>query len=146
MKILRIPLLLVLIAAFALSSCTSKDPEATEAPGDYPAPEQGEPPKREETPDSSQESYPAPEADVPAQPQGNPYPFVVDGGELTWVQAMSVIRASEVVEVVETQSLKVILTMKDGRTLIAFEPVLGEVIFVIESCGEFCKDIIFSNE
>jgi len=148
MKKIRITLLLVLIATLALSSCTSKQSEeqaATEAPSDYPAPEQGEPPKKEETPDSGQESYPEPPQAVVELPTVL-YPFMEEGGELTWLQAEAVIHNGEVVEVVQTQSLKVLLTLKDGRVLITFEPEFDAIIKSIEICGDKCKDIIFSNE
>jgi hypothetical protein len=52
----------------------------------------------------------------------------------------------EVTQVMQTHELKVYLTLKDGRTLLAFEPQIDEVMKVIQSCGDPCSKILIATE
>ena len=48
--------------------------------------------------------------------------------------------------VMQTHALKVYLTLKDGRTLLSIEPAIDEVMKVIQSCGDPCKNILVATE
>ena len=74
------------------------------------------------------------------------YPGVLDGTEVYWAQAVSMILNAEVTQVMQTHDLKVYLTLKDGRTLLAFEPQIDEVMKVIQSCGDPCSKILVATE
>jgi hypothetical protein len=74
------------------------------------------------------------------------YPGVLDGAEVYWTQAVAMLQNGEVEQVMQTHDLKVYLTVKDGRTLFSFEPQIDEVLKVIQSCGDLCKNILVATE
>lgn len=74
------------------------------------------------------------------------YPGVLDGTEVNWVQAVSMILNGEVTQVMQTHDLEVYLTLKDGRTLHSIEPQIDDVMKVIQSCGDPCKNILVATE
>jgi hypothetical protein len=74
------------------------------------------------------------------------YPGALDGTEVYWVQAVSMILNGEVTQVMQTHDLEVYLTLKDGRTLLAIEPEIDDVMKVIQSCGDPCKNILVATE
>ncbi len=89
--------------------------------------------------------YPAPYPAV-MQPGGPLYPNYQDGAEVTWEQALAMIMNGEVSKATQTHDLKVFLTLKDGRTLVTVEPAIDDVMKVIQTCGEMCKDIVVATE
>jgi hypothetical protein len=139
MRVLTLVLFMVLLA----SACQSmgKKP-GSENTGEYP------PVELVATPPLVAYSYP-PSSDstnlAPILPRVL-YPDAKDGDEIRWDQAVSVILNDEVSEVTQTHDLKVYLTLKDGRTLVTVEPVIDEVIKVIQKCGENCKSIRIATE
>ena len=74
------------------------------------------------------------------------YPGILDGAEVYWVQAVSMILNGEVTQVMQTHDLEVYLTLKDGRILHSIEPQIDEVMKVIQSCGDPCSKILVATE
>jgi hypothetical protein len=99
-----------------------------------------------QTPGAEAEPYPSSQQPSIAQDAIQPYPDLEDGAELAWFQAENLIMQGYVAQVVQTHELKVLLTLKDGRTLIAYEPNIDDVLKVIESCGENCDDVVVATE
>ena len=125
-----------------------------------------------EAPASTLETYPQPSTSAPTEPYllplapTEPYPGaegvqvtplaphrcsralsgVEDGAEVYWEQAVAMILNGEVTQVMQTHDLKVYLTLKDGRTLSSIEPVIDDVMRIIDFCGEPCKDILVATE
>ena len=97
---------------------------------------------------ASPEPYAYPAQGVPPAPGTADilYPGVLDGTEVYWIQAVSMILNGEVTQVMQTHALKVYLTLKDGRTLLSIEPAIDEVMKVIQSCGDLCKNILVATE
>ncbi len=127
--------------AFFVSACSALKSDQT-----YPAPGQGP----QGIPNPAEGVYP-PAAWTPSSPGGAPYPGVLypnlqDGDEIYWSQAVAMILNGEVARVMQSHSLKVTITLKDGRSFVTYEPVIDEVIRVIESCGDKCADILIATE
>lgn len=74
------------------------------------------------------------------------YPWFVSGAEIPWNQAVAMIINGEVSQVTQTHDLRVSLTVKDGRTLVSLEPSIDEVMRVIQTCGDACKEIRIATE
>ncbi len=74
------------------------------------------------------------------------YPDLKDGDSLEWEQAMGAVYSSQVTKVMQTHDLKVYLTFKDGRTLVTVEPAIDDILKLIDSCGDLCKDIKVATE
>jgi hypothetical protein len=91
-------------------------------------------------------AYPAVATPLVPLPGAGLYPAVQDGAEVMWPQAAAMILNQEVAQVMQTHDLKVYLTLKDGRTLLAFEPEIDEVLRIIEFCGDPCKKILIATE
>ncbi len=83
-------------------------------------------------------SAPASSADV--------YPELKDGDEVDWSKVVGIIMSGQVSKVVQTHDLKVYLTLKDGRTIVSVEPVIDELMGLIDYCGDPCKDILVATE
>lgn len=153
-KNLVVQLFVLLALALIVSGCQSlatpaSTPVATQAPAStaYPQPYPLETINPYLAP---VEPYPAgdPALNAPLAPAAGSglYPNAADGTEVMWVQAVAMIMNGEVAQVAQTHDLKVYLTLKDGRTLLSFEPKIDEVMLVIELCGEPCKDILIATE
>lgn len=91
-------------------------------------------------------AYPSINAPLTTGEGAGLYPAAQDGAEVIWHQAVAMILNGEVLQVMQTHELKVYLTLKDGRTLLSIEPKIDEVMRVIETCGEPCKDILVATE
>jgi hypothetical protein len=91
-------------------------------------------------------AYPAINAPLTAGQGAGLYPAAQDGTEVMWNQAVAMILNGEVLQVMQTHELKVYLTLKDGRTLLSVEPEIDEVMRVIQTCGDPCKDILVATE
>ena len=74
------------------------------------------------------------------------YPMIATGDEVSWHQAQALIKNDEVERISQTHELKVTLFLKDGRALITVEPVIDEVLRIIEQCGEGCSEIAVATE
>lgn len=142
-------MLVILILALTLTSCSIggastqevNDSVLTEEPGEtYPQPDLGEPAQDVGV-------YPPPtEVMTPTEIPAVMYPGVADGEQIYWSMATAMILNNEVAKVVQTGDRKVTITLKDGRSMVAVEPVIDEVIRVIEVCGELCAAIVVETE
>lgn len=115
-------------------------------------------PAATEAPAAQETSYPQPGEVNTAYPEAGAYPPAAvemtitlypdlgDGAEITWEQAMGLIGTGQVTQVMQSHDLKVYLTLKDGRTLVSVEPVIDDIIRLIQECGDFCKDIKIATE
>jgi hypothetical protein len=74
------------------------------------------------------------------------YPDMKDGDQLLWPQAVGLLLSGEVTKVVQAEDLKVFLTLKDGRTFLTQQPGVDEILRMIESCGEACKEVTVETE
>jgi hypothetical protein len=91
-------------------------------------------------------AYPLQAAPLAPGQAGALYPGVLDGAEVLWYQAVSMLLNGEVTSVMQTHDLKVYLSLKDGRTLFAIEPAIDEVMRIIRDCGDTCKGILVATE
>lgn len=88
-----------------------------------------------------------PEPTIQERPVGAVlYPDAKSGDQVAWEQAVAMILNGEVSEVMQTHSLKVTLTLKDGRVLHTVEPSIDDVFKVIQQCGEKCSNIMVATE
>jgi hypothetical protein len=92
------------------------------------------------------EGYPAPTTQAAPPPANVPTGYPEPSEEIAWEQAKSLILGGQVAQVTQFHSLKVILVLKDERVVSTFEPVIDEVLAVIEECGDQCSDIIIATE
>jgi predicted small lipoprotein YifL len=148
-------LMLTLIIAVSLAACGTTAPTTnppTEQPVETTSPEQGtsNPTPFQQNLPSVQDAYPAPAIAAPTEnpnPQsgggtaGDAYPGPAQSEVIDWSIAQTRILNGEVSGVVQTQSLQVTLTLKDGRTMITTEPALDDVFNVLDQCGDPCKDV-----
>ncbi|MBI2907438.1 MAG: hypothetical protein HYX92_07285 [Chloroflexi bacterium] len=65
--------------------------------------------------------------------------------EIPWSSAQGFILRGEVSQVTQTQSRRVILLLRDGRTIVT-ESRIDEVRRLIQICGERCSDIVVATE
>ncbi len=109
--------------------------------------------------ENNNETYPIPEAAYPAaypsveggdQTSGLPdqliYPELKDGDTLEWDQVPGAMFSGLVTEVMQTHDLKVYLTFKDGRTLMATEPMIDAILDIVKNCGEICSEVRVATE
>lgn len=123
-----------LLLALVLTACSLGAPGTDEQPA-------GEPEQQ------IIEEYPVPDNPPPVvDPSESLYPGFQDGDEINWIQATAMIVNGEVVQVVQTHDLKVSLTLRDGRTLVTYEPEIDAVLQVIEGCGDLCSEIVVATE
>jgi len=96
------------------------------------------------------QTYPDPTRQVEpelAQPESAMvYPEISDGEVVYWNIAIGMILSGQVTQVVQTHDLKVFITLKDGRTVETTEPAIDEVMQLIETCGDPCKEIRVATE
>jgi hypothetical protein len=86
------------------------------------------------------EAYPPPEERMPTSPSVL-YPDYQDGDRVDWDLYMAMLFNGEVVKVVEAADLKITFTLRDGRSLVTYQPAAGELQNAIQACGEKCKSI-----
>ena len=120
MKFIKMIIVLLILVLVVLSGCTSAEPQTTENPYPGPAAKTGT--------QSAPEPYPDPQE--PVEALSIPYPDLADGAELEWAFAVPTILRGEVTKVVQTQDTKVLITFKDGRTLITFQPEKGTAAYL----------------
>ncbi len=89
----------------------------------------------------SSNAYPEPTVITTTQSQsGSLYPSPKSGDTISWEQATALIKNQEVESLSETGT-KVVLNLKDGRSLSTNETASGEIISFLQNCGDQCKDI-----
>jgi hypothetical protein len=89
----------------------------------------------------SSNAYPEPAVTTTTQSQSaSLYPEPKSGDTIVWNQATALIFNQEVDSLSETGT-KIVLNLKDGRSLITNEPTSGEYRSVLKSCGDRCKDV-----
>ncbi len=66
--------------------------------------------------------------------------------EISWQTAQEMIQSGQVKAVSQSHSLRVSLTLQDGRELQTTEPQIDDVIRVVKQCGEPCRDILIATE
>lgn len=126
---------ILVISSLVLVACRT---EPTQAPQEttYPAPPQATGPAS---------PYTAPQISFELVPV-NPYPVPEGAEEIDWAQVSDLLAAGEAAEVLQTSSLKIVITTKDGRSLFAQQPQANEILKLIESCGANCADIKIKSE
>ena len=65
---------------------------------------------------------------------------------ISWERAVELIKNCEVRMAAQTHSLKIYLTLKNGKTVIATEPVIDDMFSAIESARGVCGDIPVATE
>jgi hypothetical protein len=92
-------------------------------------------------PGQGSSSYPEPAVITNTQSQSaSLYPGPKSGDTITWEQATSLAFHQEVSSVSETGT-KVVLNLKDGRSLNTIEPASGDLQKLLQSCAQRCSDI-----
>ena len=119
-------------------------PIALPTQSSYPMPLQPANPNLEAYPSSVDQvsptntAYPAP-SDAVVSPSA--YPAPRDGSSIAWADAEQMILKGEVTGVIQTQSLDVTLTLKNGQTVKTTAPTAAAVNEAISTCGDPCKNI-----
>lgn len=78
---------------------------------------------------------------TPIPPTPYPTPFYVP-----WAEAEAIILSGEVVYAIQSHSLEVVLTLRDGRIIVSVEPTIDEVFRVVDRCGDPCAGISLATE
>ena len=87
------------------------------------------------------QAYPEPATSPTAQSQSaSLYPGPKSGDTIAWDQATALMFNQEVTSLAETGT-KLVLNLKDGRSLSTNEPSSGALQTFLQNCGERCKDI-----
>ncbi len=130
---MKLRLILILVcAALVLGACNTP-PAATsqvESTANYPAP--------------TDMVYPAPGATQEKLSQL--YPEPKSGDEVAWDHVVAMMYNGEVTQIVQSSSLQLTLSLRDGRTLVAKETTYDDVKIVIQKCGDPCKGIKLVNQ
>lgn len=130
--------LLILSSACNSAPATPAVTEPTTAPA---SPTQAEAATTYPGPGQAGSSYPAPAVITNTQSQiTSLYPDPKSGDTITWEQAIALITNLEVTSLSETGT-KLVLNLKDGRSLITNEPASGDFQGILQRCGTRCKDI-----
>ena len=69
-----------------------------------------------------------------------------DAEVVDWETAVAILNSGDVVEIFQTHSLDVRLTLQDGRIIKTVEPNIDDIFRAIEDCGEPCSDILMATE
>lgn len=143
----RLFIILVVLTIFAAACGSNPDsqeiaenPTVSSTEGDSPEPVEGS------VSQNTEDVYPAPQVEPTAPLPAVLYPMIATGDEVSWHQAQALIKNDEVERISQTHELKVTLFLKDGRALITVEPVIDEVLRIIEQCGEGCSEIAVATE
>ena len=72
--------------------------------------------------------------------------FEPQSGTVVWEEAVALILAGRVTQVVQTHALTVILYLEDGSMVTTIEPAIDDVFDVISRCGDVCSDMILATE
>ena len=66
--------------------------------------------------------------------------------EVEWSEAIEILNSGQVVQVFQSHSLEVILTLENGSQIKTIEPIIDEIFNEIELCGEPCSEMILITE
>lgn len=70
-----------------------------------------------------------------------------EGAEVVdWETAVSILNSGDVVEIFQTHSLDVTLTLANGRRLQTVEPAIDDIFTAVQECGEPCGNIVLATE
>ncbi len=116
--------LLLVLALAACQPAVVETPAATEAPENYPAPQQEQ---------------------AVVEQTNTLYPEAASGSEVSWAQAFGMLMNGEISEILGAKAEKITLMLKDGRSLQALQPAIGDIQRVIENCGEPCAAVQLSD-
>lgn len=136
----RLITILSFLALIILAACTTPTPAVST---EQPAGESPNAPAATATP----EAYPSPaeQAVVTEEPQvasGQAlYPEPQSGDTVNWSQTVAMMNNGEVAQVLKSNTLELTLSLKDGRSLVTFEPQDGELQIAIDRCGDTCASI-----
>lgn len=129
--------LLILITACSSTPASPEQPTAPANPTQgviatgYPEPGQA----------GSSNAYPEPVISPTTQSQSaSLYPGPKSGDTIAWDQAIALMFNQEVNSLAETGT-KLVLNLKDGRSLSTNEPSSGALQAFLQTCGDRCKDI-----
>lgn len=141
MKIL-IRMMILILVALAASAC-----QMDGAPPQTAEPNAAQP--TEEVLTVNPAAYPAypvlPVEEVLAEGEGL-YPFLMDGDMITWAQTVTLIQSQQVTTVVQSHDLSLLVTLVDGRSLLAQQPEIDAILDVIRDCGDPCKNVSVASE
>jgi len=98
------------------------------------------------TPAAASAAYPGPTAPAMTAQAAPVLPDLKDGASVDWSQVKAIIFSGQVAQVGQTHDLNVTIILKDGRTFKTVEPAIDDVINLVKSCGELCKDIRIATE
>jgi hypothetical protein len=68
------------------------------------------------------------------------------GERVSWQRAVELVNANQVEEAFQTHSLSVHLRLKDGSSVETVEPLIEEIMRVIDRCGQKCDHIMIATE
>ena len=86
--------------------------------------------------------YPEPQQElVVAEPASVLYPEPVSGDEVLWAQAYAMLLNGEVSQILGADTEKITLVLRDGRSLLAAQPAPGDILRMIETCGDICTQV-----
>lgn len=132
----------LILVALAASAC-----QADDAPPPTAEPSAAQP--TEEVLTVNPAAYPAypvlPVEEVVGDGEGL-YPFLMDGDMITWAQTVTLIQSQQVTSVVQSHDLSLLVTLADGRSLLAQQPEIDAILEVIRDCGDPCKNIAVASE
>jgi hypothetical protein len=66
--------------------------------------------------------------------------------EVEWSEAIEILSSRQVVQVFQSHSLEVILTLENGSQIKTIEPIIDEIFKEIGICGEPCSEMILITE
>jgi hypothetical protein len=135
----RILLSIILVLVVLLAACQPDNPNENAQPS---GPAEPSPAAGNQAPTAYPMAQPMQAQPQAAQGSGSGlYPGPKSGDEVTWLQAAAMILNQEVSQIVVGSDLKVSLSLKDGRTLIAAVETPEDVTRVLTECGDPCKTI-----
>jgi hypothetical protein len=77
---------------------------------------------------------------------GLPYPQFNEGDTIPENVLLGLLKSGSVIKITLDESKKVILFLKDGRTLTMIEPFENAIRNYLERCGDPCKETVFMEE
>ena len=99
------------------------------------APQATEPPVEPAPPEGT--AYPAPTAHI----FYNPYPDPIVGDAIEWSQVEALLQNESISEVFQQYTLRVVITLEDGRIFLVDEPAKDDIFKLLDACGERCNKI-----
>ncbi len=66
--------------------------------------------------------------------------------EVTWDEAIEILNSGHVVQIAQSHSLDVQLTLDDGTNIRTTEPGIDDIFDEVTKCGDPCSTIILATE